>query len=443
MAKLQNHTKDNPKLEQRPLKDGRISLYLEYYLGRTETPVVDEEGKPVLYTSGAMAGKPKVKITHNRKKETLPYYLIASPKTPAERQQNKEILELAKRVRYEREEELKENKHGYRLKKEEVEINYLDWMAEYHANYTKSDGNQIRRARTVFIDFLIDPKMKLLPEKVKGDMTKEEKEAIQKNNAKKAAEREKKAVGLKVKPEQLTKDMMRSFTEYLIKRFTGEGAHTLYARFKKMILAAVEKDIIRKNPCTGISIKKDYGQLKKDILSQEEITTLVATHYDKENPDIRRAFIFCLYCGLRWCDVKDLTYANVDYSNKLLKFEQSKTKAHSAASGVVIPLNDGLLALIGQPNDGNRNQIIFPLPSHTMCLKALRHWVARAGIQKHITWHCARHSCGTNLLSNGANIKTVASILGHSGLAHTEKYTRAVDSLKQAAIDSFPPLPID
>lgn len=89
MAKLQNKTKDNPKLEQRPLKDGRISLYLEYYLGRTETPVVDEEGKPVLYTSGAMAGKPKVKITHNRKKETLPYYLIASPKTPAERQQNK------------------------------------------------------------------------------------------------------------------------------------------------------------------------------------------------------------------------------------------------------------------------------------------------------------------------------------------------------------------
>lgn len=347
---------------------------------------------------------------------------------------------MAKRVRYEREEELKENKHGYRLKKEEVEINYLDWMAEYHANYTKSDGNQIRRARTVFIDFLVDPKMKLLPEKVKGDMTKEEKETIQKNNAKKAAEREKKAAGLKVKPEQLTKDLMRSFTEYLIKRFTGEGAHTLYARFKKMILAAVEKDIIRKNPCTGVSIKKDYGQLKKDILSQEEITTLVATHYDKENPDIRRAFIFCLYCGLRWCDVKDLTYANVDYSNKLLKFEQSKTKAHSAASGVVIPLNDGLLHLIGQPKDGNRNQIIFPLPSHTMCLKALRHWVARAGIEKHITWHCARHSCGTNLLSNGANIKTVASILGHSGLAHTEKYTRAVDALKQAAIDSMPPL---
>lgn len=75
-----------------------------------------------------------------------------------------------------------------------------------------------------------------------------------------------------------------------------------------------------------------------------------------------------------------------------------------------------------------------------MCLKAQRHWIARDGIEKHITWHCAHHSRGTNLLSNGANIKTATRILGHSGVAHTEKYPRGVDSLKQAAIDSLPPL---
>lgn len=73
-----------------------------------------------------------------------------------------------------------------------------------------------------------------------------------------------------------------------------------------------------------------------------------------------------------------------------------------------------------------------------MCLKALRHWTARAGIDKHITWHCARHSFAVNLLNNGANIKTVASLLGHAGLKYTEKYTRAVDSLKREAIDSLP-----
>lgn len=419
---------DNPKLGAKVLSDGRESLFLDFYLGYS-------------MAVSSKTGKEYKRV--NNKREFLSLYLWQAPRTPLERQQNKETLDLAKKIRYERGQELLENQEGYRIgKQKKEEVNYLDFMADYHASYTKKDANQIRRARTVFIDFLIDPKGKLLPEKIKGSMTKEEKETIRKSNAKKEAERERKAHGLVVRPQQLTKDLMKSFTEYLINRFTGEGAHTVYGRFKKMILAALDKDIIAKNPCRGVSIKKDYGQLKKEILSQEEIVLLANTHYEKENPDIHRAFIFCLYCGLRWCDVKDLTYANVDYSNKLLKFEQSKTKAHSAASGVVIPLNDGLLHLIGQPKDGNRNQIIFPLPSHTMCLKALRHWVARAGIQKHITWHCARHSCGTNLLSNGANIKTVASILGHSGLAHTEKYTRAVDSLKQAAIDSMPPLEI-
>ena len=120
-----------------------------------------------------------------------------------------------------------------------------------------------------------------------------------------------------------------------------------------------------------------------------------------------------------------------------MRFEQAKTKGHSSASGVVIPLNDGLLHLIGK---GERGDLIFPLPSLNMCLRALRHWVARAGIDKHITWHCARHSFAVNILNNGANIKTVASLLGHSGLRHTEKYTRAVDRHKEAAINRLPAL---
>ena len=71
MAKLENKTKDNPKLEQRLLTDGQISLYLEYYLGRESEPVLDECGEPVLYERGLMAGKPKLKVRHIRKKENL------------------------------------------------------------------------------------------------------------------------------------------------------------------------------------------------------------------------------------------------------------------------------------------------------------------------------------------------------------------------------------
>lgn len=174
----------------------------------------------------------------------------------------------------------------------------------------------------------------------------------------------------------------------------------------------------------------------------EETEQLMKTRYDQQNPNVRRAFIFCLYTGVRFCDVKDLMYSDIDYSTKKIKFNQRKTQGHSSKSWVDIPLNEGLLPLLGeQPIDEEGNLTdgrIFNLPSQSMCLRSLKHWVKLAGINKHISWHCARHSFAVNILNNGANIKTVASLLGHSGLRHTEKYTRAVDSLKDDAVNSLP-----
>lgn len=394
---ISTDTGDNPKLGAKVLSDGKESLFLDYYFGYTKE--INER-----------TGKEVVKV--DRKREYLKLYLWQAPRTPIERQQNKEILELAKKIRFERGQDLLESVEGYRLKKDR-DINFLDYFQSYIDKYTKKDYRMIVIALKRFRDFLHDT-----PEYNKFEK--------------------------RIKPEQITKDIVEAYIEYLQSRSVGEGAKSIYARFKKVIKYAVEHDVISKNPCNGIVIKVDEQILKKEVLSPEEIQRLIATHYDNENPNIRRAFIFCLYCGLRYCDVKDLTFANVDYSNKLLKFEQNKTKGHSANSGVIIPLNDGILSLIGEPiSPNNRDEAIFPLPSYEMCLKALKRWVKRAGINKHISWHCARHSFAVNILNNGANIKTVASLLGHSGLKHTEKYTRAIDSLKQEAINSLPKLNIE
>lgn len=382
---------DNPKLGAKVLSDGRESLFLDFNFGYT--------------MEVSRSGKEYAKKV--RKREYLSLYLWQAPRSTQEKLQNKETLEVAKRVRFEREQQILEDAEGYRLKKSR-DVNFLDWMQSYYDSYTKADKRHIKRARIVFIDFLT-----VSPEYAK--------------------------YAKRIKPDQITKPMISAFTEYMQSRFTGEGAHTLYSRFKKIFKAAVEADVLRKNPCDGIVIKIDTSIIKKDVLSTEEVTRLIRTHYAGENPDIRRAFIFCLHSGLRWCDVKDLTYSNVDFSNKLLRFEQSKTKGHSSSSGVVIPLSEGLIKLIGEPGEGNGNDsLIFPLPSHTMCLKALRHWVKRAGIDKHITWHCARHSFATNILSRGANVKVVATLLGHSDLSMVEKYVRAIDSQKKAAINSLP-----
>lgn len=393
---ISNDTTDNPKLGAKVLSDGRESLFLDYYLG---------------YTMVYSEKHDRMVARKDRKREYLSLYLWQAPRTPLERQQNKETLELAKKIRFEKGQEVLLSLEGYRLKKER-DINFLDYYQDYINKYTRKDIRMVKNSLDCFKAFLSET-----PEYNKFSKT--------------------------IKPEQIDKDMVMAFVEYLQSYYNGETPKAYYARFKKVILHAVEHDIISKNPCNKISIKIDDGQLKKDVLSQDEILLLLSNKHQDENPNIRRAFIFCLYTGIRFCDVKDLTFANVDYSNKLLKFEQNKTKGHSASSGVVIPLNDGLLKLIGEPESDNRNELIFPLPSHTMCLKALRRWTKRAGINKHITWHCARHSFAVNILNNGANIKTVASLLGHSGLKHTEKYTRAIDSLKQDAINSLPTLNIE
>ncbi len=395
MAKNDSKVTDNPKLKEKELSDGQISLYLEYYLGYSKE-----------YKEGA--NKAVVKV--DRKKEFLNLYIWAAPRTQEERQHNKETLDLAKRIRNEREQELISGKLGYRLSKAK-NVNFLEYFQAYIDNYTKKDVRMLVLALNRFKDFL---------------------------------ELEYPIFRTSVKPEQLNKDMMLSFVEYLQSKSTGEGAKGIFQRFKKVVAYAVDHDVIAKNPCKGVQCKADEQALRKDVLSVEEMQQLINTTYQGQNQDVRRAFILCLYAGIRFCDVVELRYSNVDYSNRLLKFEQAKTKGSSASSGVVIPLNDNLLSLIGKPlTSESKEEKIFNLPSHTMCLKALRRWTARAGIDKHITWHCARHSFAVNILNNGANIKTVASLLGHSGLKHTEKYTRAVDSLKEAAINSLPEFSIN
>ena len=87
-----------------------------------------------------MQGKPKFSVKHNRRKENLNLYLMNKPPTPAERQQNKETLELATKIRTEREQEFKESMLGYRLKKDlhMVQIalsHFKDFLKEQYPLY--------------------------------------------------------------------------------------------------------------------------------------------------------------------------------------------------------------------------------------------------------------------------------------------------------------------
>lgn len=82
---------DNPKIFAKLTADGRESLHLEYYFGHKE--VVDEETGQVV-------------VKKDRRKESLKLYLWQAPRTPQERQQNRDTLELAQKIRLEKAQEL-------------------------------------------------------------------------------------------------------------------------------------------------------------------------------------------------------------------------------------------------------------------------------------------------------------------------------------------------
>lgn len=390
---------ENPKLGAKLLSDGKDSLFLDFYFGYQ-----------MVYSNSQDKMIPK----KQKRRESLKLYLWHNPRTPQQRQENKDTLILAKKIRHDKGQELLDQEKGYKLQTKQQSINFLVYFQEYIDTYTKKDLRMIKIALQRFKDFLSDtPEYTMY---LRG-----------------------------IKPQQIDNEMVEAFTEYLQSRSKGEGAKSIYQRFKKVYKAcAIKCNINYQKPFLNadgksISITIDESLIVKDFLSTDEERLLIDTHYQNENPEIRNAFIFCLYTGMRFCDVKDLTFGNFDFANRLVTYEQNKTKGHSSKSGVTLPLTDELLGLIGeQPESREKGDLVFVLPSHTMCLKALRRWTKRAGIDKHITWHCARHSFGTNMAATaaqkGISIRVVQDLMGHSNLRYTERYTRVMDEQKKAAM---------
>jgi len=330
--------------------------------------------------------------------EFLKLYLVKA-RTPLERQTNKETRVLAEQIRTERETELNHREHGM-IVPTKKKISFFVFADKYVASYQKKDIRMVQGALNRFRDFLNETRPKLNQSTLKID--------------------------------QITKLMITDFVEYLEGRSTGEGAHGYYQRFKKVLKRAVDEGLINRMPSDGVRCKTADG-LRKDILTNEEISMIAQT--ECQSDEVKRAFLFSCTTGLRFCDVNELKYKDINFGMSQMTMNQQKT-----GKPVTVDLNRTALKLIGEPQEPDVK--VFDLPSHTACNKTLKALVKRAGISKHITWHCARHSLAVNLLTlkgdNKPDIKTVSATLGHASLKHTEKYTRVVDELKKQAINALP-----
>ena len=236
----------------------------------------------------------------------------------------------------------------------------------------------------------------------------------------------------------LTKEFCNKFLDYLREKLHGNTPIGYFKKFRMCLDQCVENGLLSSNPTQSVRLIQ-FNEVTKHILSTKEIQKLALASCN--NDEVKRAFLFSCYCGLRWCDICRLQYKDIDFQAKRLTLIQQKVQGHSRSAILHLNLSSTAIKLLQQENN-LRNQQVFNLPSYSYSLRILRQWTARAGIRKHITFHCARHSFITNIMAKGANIKTAASLAGHSTTRHTEKYIHIIDELKQKAVDSLPDITI-
>ena len=101
---------------------------------------------------------------------------------------------------------------------------------------------------------------------------------------------------------------------------------------------------------------------------------------------------------------------------------------------IYIPSN----ALRMIPNrDGANDEPIFNLPKNDYANVLLKRWVKLAGIDKVITFHVARHTAATLLLSSGLPLAIVSKQLGHLKIATTEIYAKIVEEAQVKAANKM------
>ena len=320
---------------------------------------------------------------------------IEKPKNAFDREQNKEFERLAKQIKAKREHELESNNYNVTAKFKQ-KIDFVAFYETFIESYTKKDKRIVEASFSKFKEFLNECEIKTL----------------QVNN--------------------VDENLVFDFKIFLENKLNGESPANYFKKFKMVIKSGIRKKIFLSNPAQDISIKKK-DSIKKEVLNNEEIQLLASTPI--ANNEVKRAFLFSLFTGLRYSDIINLKWQNIDLRNGLLKTIQEKTKEQ-----VVIELHPTALQILGIP--APNIQYVFSLPSHTSCNNNLKNWCKKAGIGKHVTWHCARHSFATNLIFYGADVNTVSKLLGHNSLRYTERYTHIVKSLKEKAVSNLPAVTI-
>ena len=181
------------------------------------------------------------------------------------------------------------------------------------------------------------------------------------------------------------------------------------------------------------------------FLTYDEVERLLAAPSKKSPDGIRdQAMLEIMYgTGLRVSELVHLSLSSVNIKKGYITVIGKGDKER------IIPVGDYALNALNKylseiriHNPGRRSPYIFlnrygkPLSRQFFFLR-IKKYALKAGIEKNISPHTLRHSFATHMLNNGAELRAVQEMLGHSKIATTEIYTHVTTSRILSAYDTY------
>jgi integrase len=240
-----------------------------------------------------------------------------------------------------------------------------------------------------------------------------------------------------IAPVDITENLCKRFRQYLLDRYAGETPGNYYARFKWVVNAAMSDGYFLKNPTEKVFAKSNPSKTLKENLEVEEYIWLINTPCINE--EVKAAFIFSCYTGLRFVDVRQIEWKDIKDEILISRIIQAKTgrpvtlTLHKIALEVLEKQKRKAERLPGNP------RLVFALPTLKGANKILEGWMSVAGIRKHITWSCARLSFSILLQDKNVDDATVACLMGHATTEQVRKtYKRHRPKDYKETIDNLP-----
>ena len=205
-------------------------------------------------------------------------------------------------------------------------------------------------------------------------------------------------------------------------------AHHHQAVLNGALNKAVREGIIQQNPMKKLDKREKFqpSPEEREFLTIEELRNLMDVPCSNEQ--VKKAFIFSCFSGLRLSDVRTLTW------NKIHKMPDGKTLyvhvfMQKTQKPLNVPLSGEALKVLEEKE--NPDEPIFKLPASDATINYhIKKWVKNGKIDKTISFHCSRHTFATMMLTLGADLYTTSKLLGHANVTTTQIYSKIIDKKK-------------